>query len=69
MISLFSDMITEDMQTDEKYLSPDRVHLGQFAYPEVIEVLKSIGIIWINRLSGGFEKLFYHAFIANVAVG
>ena len=44
-ISLFSDMITEDMQTDEKYLSPDKVHLGQFAYPEVIEALKSIGVI------------------------
>ena len=45
MISLFSDMITEDMQTDEKYLSDDKVHLGQFAYPEVIEALKSIGVI------------------------
>ncbi|MBO5620893.1 MAG: hypothetical protein J5959_04620 [Butyrivibrio sp.] len=44
-LSLFSDMLTEDMQTNEKYLSEDRVHLGQFAYPEVVEALRGIGVI------------------------
>ena len=44
-ISIFTDMLTDDMQTNEKYLSDDRVHLGQYAYQEVMNALKEIEVI------------------------
>lgn len=44
-ISIFEDMVTDDMQTKEEYLSDDRVHLGNYAYQMVIGALQDIGAI------------------------
>ncbi len=44
-MSLFDEMITEDYETKEEYLSEDRFHLGQYAAEDLKQMLSQLGLI------------------------
>ncbi len=44
-MSLFYEMINEDMTTREEYLSSDRFHLGQYGYEKLVEMMGGLGLI------------------------
>lgn len=42
--TLFYDMVSENDLTDSRFLSDDKLHLGQYGYPLAIQKLKALGV-------------------------